>query len=73
MLSMMVTVAVQVELFPLWSVTVNVTVFAPRFEHVNEFGLTVIDAIVQLSVEPLLICAAVMDAVPEEFNATVMF
>jgi len=51
---------------------VRATVFAPTFAQVNEFGVTDIETIEQLSLEPLLICAAVIDAVPDEFSATVM-
>ena len=48
-LSCTVTVLVLVELLPLWSVTVSVTVFAPRLAQVNDEGETLIEAIVQLS------------------------
>jgi hypothetical protein len=53
---------------PLLSVTVNVTVLAPKFEQVNELGETVTVAIPHASFDPLLICAAVMVAFPVEFN-----
>jgi hypothetical protein len=54
-LSITFTVALQVAMFPLPSVTVKTTIFVPTLEHVNEFGDTVIDAKLQLSVEPLSI------------------
>ena len=68
-----VTVAIPVLTFPLLSVTVNVTVLAPIFEHVNVLGETANVAIPQASLEPLLICEAVILALPELFNCTVMF
>ena len=71
--SLMVTVAVQVETFPLLSVTVSVTVFAPTFAHVNEEGETESEAIPHASELPLLTCAAVIVALPDELRLTVMF
>jgi len=68
MLSTTATVEVQVETFPFTSVTVNVTGLSPTPAQVNEEGVTDIEAIAQLSELPLLICAAVMVTVPEEFN-----
>ena len=59
--------------FPLPSVTVNVTVLFPRLAHVNKFGETVMEAMVQLSVDPLLIVAGVTVSVPDGFNAPVKF
>ena len=50
-----VTVAVPVAEFPLTSVTVSVTLFEPRLAQVKVFGVTDIDAIPPLSVEPLFI------------------
>jgi hypothetical protein len=73
MFSWTVTVALQVDEFPLPSVTVKVTVLAPTLAHVNDEGETVIEAMLQLSVEPLLICAAVMLAVPPAFSWIVIF
>ena len=60
-------------LFPLASVTVNITVFAPTFEQVNVLGETLNEAIPQASVEPLFTWAPVILTVPAEFNWTVMF
>jgi len=59
-LSCTVTVAVQLELLPAWSVTVSVTVFVPTFAHVNVFGATVSDAMPQLSLLPPSTWLAVM-------------
>ena len=72
-MSTTVTVAVHVREFPAASKTVSVTVFAPRLAQVNELGETVMDVIPQLSLEPLLICAAVILAVPPALKLTVMF
>ena len=66
-----VTVVVQVELLPLSSVTVSVTVFAPIFVQSKLLGLIAkVKALsaVQLSVDPLLICAAVIVAAPLASN-----
>ena len=68
-----VTVAVPVLIFPFTSVTVNVTVFAPLLAQVNVKGDAVIVLIPQASDDPLLICEAVIEAVPDEFNWTVIF
>jgi len=73
MLSTTVTIAVQVNEFPFTSVTVRVTVFAPRLAQVNELGVTFMLAIPQASELPLLIWAAVMEAIPPAFRATVIF
>ena len=64
MLSCTVTVALQVDTLPFTSVTVRVTVFVPMLAQEKLLGLTVTDWMPQLSVLPLLICAAVMLAVP---------
>ena len=71
--SVTVTVAVHVEKLPLTSVTVNVTVLAPTFEQLKDEGDTLIEAIPQLSLEPLLICEAVIFTTPAEFRFTEMF
>ena len=71
--SFTVTVAVQVDEFPFTSVTVNVTVFAPVLAQVNEEGETDNVAIPQASELPLLICAAVIVAEPDEFKFTEIF
>ena len=72
-MSRTVTVAVQVAVLLLPSLTVNVTTFAPRFEQVKLLWETdCAVAVPQLSVEPLLICEAMMLALlPLKF--TVMF
>lgn len=64
MISFTVTVAAQVETFPLLSVTVKVTVLSPTLAQVNELGDTDIEAIPQASELPLSICDAVIEAVP---------
>ena len=72
-LSCTVTVEVQVDILPLLSVTVKITVFAPTLEHVNVFGDTVIFFIPQASLEPLSICEAIILALPVASNCTVKF
>ena len=69
----MVTTAVPVLIFPFTSVTVKVTVLFPIFEQVNELGETVVVAIPQASVDPLLTWEPVIVAAPKLFNWTVMF
>ena len=73
-LSITVTIAVADALFPLASVTVNVTVFAPTFEQ-SKFVLDKLNPKVpeQLSDEPLFIAAAVVEATPLEFKLTETF
>lgn len=73
MLSTTVTVAVQVETFPFTSVTVRVTVLLPTLAQLNVLGETVTDAMPQLSLDPLLIWEAVIDAVPAGLKLTVKF
>jgi hypothetical protein len=68
MLSSTVTVALHVEIFPLTSVTVKTVGLAPTFAHVNALGKTVMEAIAQLSLEPLSIDALVMLAFPVASN-----
>ena len=68
-----VTVEVQVFVFPFASVTVNVTVFGPTFAQVNESGVAESVTVVQLSLDPLLICAAVTEPVPALLSCTVLF
>ena len=72
-LSITVTVAVHVDELPSRSVTVNVTVFDPVLAHVKALGETVIVEIPQLSVDPLSICEAVIEAVPEAFKLMLRF
>ena len=68
-----VTIAVPVLKFPLKSVTVKVTVFAPILLHVNVDGETDNVEIVQLSVDPLFTCAPVKVKVPFDPKYAVMF
>lgn len=72
-MSFTVTVALQVEVFPFTSVTVNTTVFVPTLVHVNVDGVTLNEPIPQISEEPLFICAAVIEAVPAAFRLIEMF
>ena len=71
--SFTVTIAVPVFTFPFTSVTVNVTVFGPIVEQLNEFGDTVLLAIPQSSLDPLFTSAAVIVATPAELRLTEMF
>src|SRR5205823_14574187 len=71
-LSPTVTVAVQVCSLPFRSVTVRVTGLGPTLTQVKVLGVTLIEAMPQASVEPLLICAAVMLALPVASSCTVM-
>ena len=52
-MSRMVTIDWQEEELPDWSVTIRVTEFAPRLMQEKEFGLAILEVIVQLSVEEL--------------------
>ena len=74
MLSLTVTIAVADAVFPLASVTVNVTVFAPTFEQ-SKLVFDKLNPKVpeQLSDEPLFIAAAVVEATPLEFKLTETF
>ena len=63
----------QVAVFPLLSVTVSVTAFAPRLRQVKLELDRTREATVQLSVELLFTCAVVIVAVPEPFRAAVTF
>ena len=67
-----VTVAVQLLVLPPTSVTVRVTVFAPISAHVKLLGLTLKEAIPQLSELPLSIWEAVIVALLEASNWIVM-
>ena len=71
MLSTTVTVAVASCVFPLPSVAVNVTTFAPRSSQSNEV-ISSDNVYVQLSLLPLSMSDVVMLADPEASNATVM-
>jgi len=70
--SAIVTVALQVEEFPALSVTVNITILAPRFVQSNVVKSKVIFAIAQLSVLLLLISETEMLAFPDASNCTRM-
>ena len=72
-MSSTVAVAVQVETFPLLSVTVNVTVLDPTFEQSKLFGETASEAMPQASDEPLSMSAAVIEPFPLLSNWTVTF
>ena len=67
-LSCTVTVELQVDVLPLLSVTVKVTVLAPTLEQLKLVLEATKEAIPQASLDPLLISAAVMVALPLEFN-----
>ena len=73
MLSSTVTTAVQVETFPLLSVTVSTTLFAPTLEQSKVFMSILVEAIPQASFEPPSTSAGVMVALPLASNCTVMF
>jgi hypothetical protein len=72
-LSTTVTVEVQVDIRPLLSVTVNVTVFGPTFAQVKAKGEAIAEAIPQLSKEPLFTAAEVTEAFPNASKLTVKF
>jgi len=59
-----VTVEVQVDTFPLTSITVRVTVLSPTTEQSNAVSSIAIEAPPQLSNEPLSISAATMFVCP---------
>ena len=67
-----VTSAVQVDTFSPASVTVSVTVVAPRLMHVKAFGVTARLVIEQLSVLPPSTSIAAMLAFPVASNCIVM-
>ena len=71
-LSSTVTTASAVLTFPFVSVTVSVTVLAPTFTQLKLAGETLSDAIPQLSLLPLSIWVAVIEALPVASNWTVM-
>src|SRR5579871_5387452 len=71
-LSTTVTVALHEDELPASSVTVSVTLLAPRLAQVNEDGDTLREAMLQLSLLPPSTCAAVMLAEPP-LSATVIF
>ena len=71
MLSSTVTVAVQVLLLPLGSVTVKVTVLVPRSAQVNEEVSKLSEATESLSLDPLSMSPATIVALPVASKATV--
>ena len=71
--STIVTVAVQLSVLPLSSVTVRVTELAPRSADVKLLGTTTIDAIPQLSVLSSSTAAPEIVALPVPSRETVMF
>ena len=72
-LSSTVTVAEAEFVFPLWSVTVRLTVFAPKSEQVKSVTSKLKLDTEQLSVEPLSICPSVIEAFPKASNCIVVF
>jgi len=58
----------QVDVLPLLSVTVKVTVLAPTFEQLKLVLEATKVAIPQASLEPLSMLAATIVALPDEFN-----
>jgi hypothetical protein len=74
MLSTTVTVGWQLDVLPLASVTLSVTVFVPMFAQVKEFGLTLFVSVpLQLSLLPLSTSQAEIEACPFASSWTVMF
>ena len=71
--SVIVTVAAHESTLPEPSVTTKYTVLVPMLEQVKKLLLIVVLAIEQLSDDPLLICDAVIVAVPEPLRGTEMF
>ena len=69
----MVTLAVALALFPLVSVTVNVTVLVPTFVQSKLVWSRVRVSMPQLSDDPLSICAAVMITFPVASRFTEIF
>ena len=67
-LSSTVTVALQVEILLLLSVTVNITVLAPKFAQVKLVGSILNVTAPQASFEPLSISEATILAFPEASN-----
>lgn len=55
-------------MFPLTSVAVKVTVLGPTFEQLKLDGVTDNEARPHEALDPLLTCAAVIEAVPEAFR-----
>ena len=67
-MSITVTVAVQLAVAPLLSVTVSVTELSPVLAQENVFGLTLREAIPAVAVEPLLTCEALNVTLPLLFR-----
>ncbi len=72
-MSTTVIVAVHVLEFPLASVAVSTSVFAPTSEQTKADWLSTKLAIAQLSDEPLFTAAAVVEPLPLLSNCTVRF
>ena len=68
-----VTTELQLEVLPLLSVTVRVTLFAPVFAQLNVEGEIVVRATVQLSFEPLFTWDAVIVVFPLPLSCVVRF
>ena len=73
LVSMTVTVALQVLLLPEGSLTVRTTVLVPTLAQVKVVGVALRELTAQLSVEPASTLAAVMLAMPRGLRKTVMF
>ncbi len=65
-----VTTAMHVPILPSASVIVSVTLLGPRSAIVKVFGTAFFEAIPQLSVDPLSISSAVIEAFPRASRAT---
>jgi len=71
-MSWTVTMAVQVLIFPLISVTVNTTLFGPTLLQVKAVGEAMTDCTPHASFEPLSISAPVIEALPAAFSCIVI-
>src|SRR3569832_1170868 len=72
MLSLTVTVALQVDELPEASATVSTAAIGPSIAQVYTLGTTILDTIAQLSVLPLSTAPGMIEAVPPPFTDTVM-
>lgn len=68
-----VTIASHFATLPLKSVTERVTVLFPKFPQLNVSREALIDEMPQLSVEPLSICDATIEALPVLSKVMLMF
>ena len=68
-----ITNAEHVLIFPVLSVTVNVTGLTPTLEQENDVCESTVEAMLQLSVEPLFTCVAVTVAEPVASKFTKTF